>query len=186
MAYFYVFLCKSHIREQIFMLKMKCWLNLILPTLVMAKLIQAWLTLKLTIVFQLVNVRTWQRFKNTKPCRIFWMLFCRGLCLFGYNCRNWVQIGCKFEMLEKEKSRKSLIYRTLSKALQDGLEPTTPWLTVRCSNQLSYWSKYSLCVLNFASAKVCCFFELSQLLDLILFLFVATFQLNAKLIQHMS
>ena len=25
-------------------------------------------------------------------------------------------------------------------ALQDGLEPTTPWLTVRCSNQLSYWS----------------------------------------------
>ena len=23
-------------------------------------------------------------------------------------------------------------------ALQDGLEPTTPWLTVRCSNQLSY------------------------------------------------
>ena len=25
-------------------------------------------------------------------------------------------------------------------ALQDGLEPTTLWLTVRCSNQLSYWS----------------------------------------------
>ena len=25
-------------------------------------------------------------------------------------------------------------------ALQDGLEPTTPWLTVMCSNQLSYWS----------------------------------------------
>ena len=29
-------------------------------------------------------------------------------------------------------------------ALQDGLEPTTPWLTVRCSNQLSYWS--SMCL----------------------------------------
>ena len=28
-------------------------------------------------------------------------------------------------------------------ALQDGLEPTTPWLTVRCSNQLSYWSVFS-------------------------------------------
>ena len=55
---FMFFLCKSHIREQIFMLKMKCWLNFILPTPVMAKLIQAWLTLKLTIVFQLVNVRT--------------------------------------------------------------------------------------------------------------------------------
>ena len=27
-------------------------------------------------------------------------------------------------------------------ALQDGLEPTTPWLTVRCSNQLSYWSNF--------------------------------------------
>lgn len=29
LAYFYVFLCKSHIREQIFMQKMKCWLNFI-------------------------------------------------------------------------------------------------------------------------------------------------------------
>ena len=28
-------------------------------------------------------------------------------------------------------------------ALQDGLEPTTPWLTVMCSNQLSYWSRWS-------------------------------------------
>ena len=42
---------------------------------------------------------------------------------------NWLQFGYKFEMWEKEKSRKSLIYRTLSWALQDGLEPTTPWLT---------------------------------------------------------
>ena len=59
-----------------------------------------------------------------------------------YGTWNWVQNGCKFEMREKEKSRKSLIYRTLSWALQDGLEPTTPWLTVRCSNQLSYWSRF--------------------------------------------
>ena len=29
-------------------------------------------------------------------------------------------------------------------ALQDGLEPTTPWLTVMCSNQLSYWSRWVL------------------------------------------
>ena len=36
------------------------------------------------------------------------------------------KIGYNFEMREKEKSRKSLIYGTLSKALQDGLEPTTP------------------------------------------------------------
>ena len=43
-----------------------------------------------------------------------------------YGASNWVQIGCSIEMLAKEKSRKSLIYRTLSKALQDGLEPTTP------------------------------------------------------------
>ena len=42
------------------------------------------------------------------------------------NIRNWLQFGYKFEMREKEKSRKSLIYRTLSWALQDGLEPTTP------------------------------------------------------------
>ena len=43
-----------------------------------------------------------------------------------YKVRNWVQNGYNFEMYKKEKSRKSLTYRTLSKALQDGLEPTTP------------------------------------------------------------
>ena len=37
------------------------------------------------------------------------------------NIQNWLQFGYKFEMPEKEKSRKSLIYRTLSWALQDGL-----------------------------------------------------------------
>ena len=37
------------------------------------------------------------------------------------NIRNWLQIGYNFEMYKKEKSRKSLTYRTLSKALQDGL-----------------------------------------------------------------
>ena len=42
------------------------------------------------------------------------------------NIRNWLQIGYNFEMYKKEKSRKSLTYRTLFKALQDGLEPTTP------------------------------------------------------------
>ena len=39
------------------------------------------------------------------------------------NIRNWLQIGYNFEMYKKEKSRKSLTYRTLSLALQDGLEP---------------------------------------------------------------
>ena len=42
------------------------------------------------------------------------------------NIRNWLQFGYKFEICEKEESRKSLTYRTLSLALQDGLEPTTP------------------------------------------------------------
>jgi len=42
------------------------------------------------------------------------------------NIQNWLQFGYKFEICEKEKSRKSLTYRTLSKALQDGLEPTPP------------------------------------------------------------
>ena len=73
----------------------------------------------------------------------------------------WLQIGYKFEMWEKEKSRKSLIYRTLSWALQDGLEPTTPWLTVRCSNQLSYWSRNA--VSYFAVAKVIGFSETTKL-----------------------
>ena len=35
--------------------------------------------------------------------------------------QNWLQIGYNFEMYKKEKSRKSLTYRTLSYALQDGL-----------------------------------------------------------------
>ena len=35
--------------------------------------------------------------------------------------QNWLQIGYNFEMYKKEKSCKSLTYRTLSKALQDGL-----------------------------------------------------------------
>ena len=39
----------------------------------------------------------------------------------GRIVQKWVQDGCKFEMREKEKSRKSLTYRTLSFALQDGL-----------------------------------------------------------------
>ena len=41
----------------------------------------------------------------------------------GGIVQNWVQIGCNFEMCEKEKSRKSLTYKTLSLALQDGLAP---------------------------------------------------------------
>ena len=43
---------------------------------------------------------------------------------------------------KKEEKEKELDFSNSFsfKALQDGLEPTTPWLTVRCSNQLSYWS----------------------------------------------
>ena len=52
--------------------------------------------------------------------------FAKVNCGVATTIRNWLQIGYKFEMLEKEESRKSLMYRTLSKALQDGLEPTTP------------------------------------------------------------
>ena len=39
----------------------------------------------------------------------------------GAGGRRTFKNGCNFEMLEKEKSRKSLIYRTFSWALQDGL-----------------------------------------------------------------
>ena len=45
------------------------------------------------------------------------------------NIQNWLQIGYNFEMYKKEKSRKSLTYRTLSLALQDGLEPEYMKLT---------------------------------------------------------
>ena len=45
----------------------------------------------------------------------------RVSCGVATNIRNWLQFGYKFEMPEKEESRKSLIYRTLSWALQDGL-----------------------------------------------------------------
>ena len=46
----------------------------------------------------------------------------RVSCGVATNIRNWLQFGYKFEICEKEKSRKLLTYRTLSKALQDGLE----------------------------------------------------------------
>ena len=39
----------------------------------------------------------------------------------GRIVQKWVQNGCNFEMYKKEKSRKSLTYRTHSLALQDGL-----------------------------------------------------------------
>ena len=39
----------------------------------------------------------------------------------AYYKQNWLQIGYNFEMYKKEKSCKSLTYRTLSNALQDGL-----------------------------------------------------------------
>jgi hypothetical protein len=45
------------------------------------------------------------------------------------NIQNWLQFGYKFEICEKEKSRKLLTYRTLSNALQDGLEPEYMKLT---------------------------------------------------------
>ena len=92
-------------------------------------------------------------------CRIFWGNSAKLWVQAGCIVQNWVQIGCNFEIWEKEKSRKSLTYRTLSLALQDGLEPTTPWLTVRCSNQLSYWSRFCL----IAGAKVYCFSEITKL-----------------------
>ena len=40
---------------------------------------------------------------------------------------------------KRKRSGRSVLFLC---ALQDGLEPTTPWLTVRCSNQLSYWSSF--------------------------------------------
>ena len=47
-----------------------------------------------------------------------------GLLILQRRNTNWLQqnrIGYNFEMYKKEKSRKSLTYRTLSLALQDGL-----------------------------------------------------------------
>ena len=71
-------------------------------------------------------------------CRIFWGNSAKLWVQAGCTVQNWVQIGCNFEMWGKEKSCKSLTYRTLSLALQDGLEPTTPWLTVKKCNILWY------------------------------------------------
>ena len=47
----------------------------------------------------------------------------------AYYKQNWLQIGYNFEMYKKEKSCKSLTYRILFKALQDGLEPEYMKLT---------------------------------------------------------
>ena len=39
----------------------------------------------------------------------------------------------------QKETKKRCQPKLTSFALQVGLEPTTPWLTVRCSNRLSYW-----------------------------------------------
>ena len=51
--------------------------------------------------------------------------------------------GCVFPWCSRREKKKELDFSNslIFMALQDGLEPTTPWLTVRCSNQLSYWSR---------------------------------------------
>ena len=38
--------------------------------------------------------------------------------------------------------KKEPFVRPFGFAPQAGLEPATPWLTVRCSNQLSYWGRF--------------------------------------------
>ena len=55
----------------------------------------------------------------------------------NYGCK----IGCNLETYKSKKPCKCWTCKAF--ALQDGLEPTTPWLTVRCSNQLSYWSIFN-------------------------------------------
>ena len=58
---------------------------------------------------------------------------------------TWFQYSLKsmsYEEMsyEEKKNGQTVISDDLSAlAPQVGLEPTTPWLTVRCSNQLSYW-----------------------------------------------
>ena len=58
---------------------------------------------------------------------------------------TWLQYSLKSKSYEemsyeKKKNGQTVISDDLSAlAPQVGLEPTTPWLTVRCSNQLSYW-----------------------------------------------
>jgi len=71
--------------------------------------------------FQLVNVRTWQRFAIIILCRTWIVNSAKEKHELATTKQNWLQIGYNFEMYKKEKSRKSLTYRILSKALQDGI-----------------------------------------------------------------
>ena len=103
--------------------------------------------------------------------RVVWKFFFLRLILFCFYCKSQViplQIPCKSHFSPiignglgtdlqrtwnggeakgghigawKQKKRYSKVSLF---ALQDGLEPTTPWLTVMCSNQLSYWSSFML------------------------------------------
>ena len=58
------------------------------------------------------------------------------------NLSYYTYLSYEFPHKEKilRKRAETLLIGLPLCALQDGLEPTTPWLTVRCSNQLSYWS----------------------------------------------
>ena len=85
--------------------------------------------------FQLFNVRIWQRMKETISEESFGLLSA-GACFWGYNYRYLVQIGFNFKMLEKEKPRKLLTYKTLSQALQYGLNQCP--LDYSCHSKVIY------------------------------------------------
>ena len=76
--------------------------------------------------------------------------YCKSLyiILLWWFCVVWSRNGkVKPGRIEKRgiETKKELQVKPITLfALQDGLEPTTPWLTVRCSNQLSYWSSFAL------------------------------------------
>ena len=83
------------------------------------------------------------------------LCYCKSLyiILLWWFCVAWSRNGkVKPGRIEKRgiETKKELQVKPVTLfALQDGLEPTTPWLTVRCSNQLSYWS-FEICASGWA------------------------------------
>ena len=75
--------------------------------------------------------------------------------------RLWSHLG-----LNQGKIAKGLVASSLAiwGVVPLGLEPRTPWLWVRCSNQLSYRTGFWALVVLLASAKIRRFFDISSIL----------------------
>ena len=80
--------------------------------------------------------------------RTYWLRVSCSTSWASESCYQSVAGAAGFEPTMRESKSRALTDLAMPQLLlkkmapRTGLEPVTPWLTVRCSNRLSYWSNY--------------------------------------------